>query len=102
MSFGQNYSNRFMIDFEDDWSEASFREWAESSHWDISPIEDNLRSHYTNAGYAERPVLMLYTPIESGDQNRLNGYFIPRNEVVHVYGPEGWELIPSTPEEIIV
>lgn len=102
MSFGEQYTNKFMIDFEAGWTEEILRDWADTNGYDLANVNENIRYYVVNSETTARPVLMLYTPINHTDSDMLSGYFIPRAEVTGVYGPEGWDLVSSVPEEVVI
>lgn len=102
MSFGERYVNKFLFDFEAGWTEDAIRDWADTNHYDITRVNNNITHYVTNSDHTSRPILMLYTPIEHRDVVNLHGYFIPRDEIDGVYGPEGWDLVSSVPEEIVI
>ena len=100
MSFGQNYINRFMFDYDEGWDAGGVADWAGEQGFRLSSALTNTLGF--NRQRNSKPVLMLYTPLGERSQIRLSGYFVLRNEANETYIPEGWEFISAIPEEILI
>lgn len=99
MSFGENYTNKFLFDFEDGWTAEMVREWAVANGYNINLLHSNLRAYRSNQS---SQVLMVYTTTSNPDQTQLSGYFCIGVEARDSYGVEGWEFVSSVPEEILI
>lgn len=99
MSFGQNYTNKFLFDFNDGWTVELVREWAVVNGYNISNVNPNLDRHQHRHG---GQVLMVYTTVSNPDQTQLNGYFCIEVEARESYAIEGWVFVSPASEEILI
>lgn len=87
MSFGLNYTNKYLFDFQE-WNKEDLREWLSLSSRELR----SLSGIVLRGG--DHTILMVYTPVCDYEQNSLSGYFIPNSELA-TYLQEGWVFIPN-------